>query len=449
MKAAWAARAPFNGKAATSGSAGPTCAPNPLQQPHPPFYIGGIHRPSRSGPVTPTSTCTGATRSTRIRADIAGVRRRAAAHGRADQLRHGMRFQILVRETEAQAAGRRGADRRGQRPGPAFRLRRMGAESHADARMRQLSVDGRGRLAHRPPPVGRHHHGPPRGGRDDRGRPRPGIHDPGLRGAGLHCSAFRAIPTTRKPDASGSWCCPCPRLGGDHDRAPSPRSADHGQPSAPARAAGRPGPLHRRRPLGRRAPAVEDRAIADVVRLQERVGSRSATDGEFRRGSWHMDFIYGLGGVIRSDEKLTVRFHNAAGDLEVHPRRPPGGRAGAAGTRRSSATPSARLGMVNTATPKLTIPSPSMVHYRGGCRHRPRRLSRPRGVLGRPGCRLRGGGGPAGRPRLHLPPVRRHQPRLPQRPRPAPSYLSVDDAEHLHLRYIRTTSTPPSPSRRA
>ena len=43
--------------------------------------------------------------------------------------------------------------------------------------------------------------------------------------------------------------------------------------------------------------AVEDDAIREAVRMQEDVGLRSATDGEFRRTSWHMDFIYRLGGV--------------------------------------------------------------------------------------------------------------------------------------------------------
>ena len=45
--------------------------------------------------------------------------------------------------------------------------------------------------------------------------------------------------------------------------------------------------------------AVEDEAIRDVVRMQEEVGLRAATDGEFRRASWHMDFIYQLGGIPR------------------------------------------------------------------------------------------------------------------------------------------------------
>ena len=39
---------------------------------------------------------------------------------------------------------------------------------------------------------------------------------------------------------------------------------------------------------------VEDDAIRDVVRLQEDIGMPAATDGEFRRTSWHMDFIYQL-----------------------------------------------------------------------------------------------------------------------------------------------------------
>src|SRR5918992_3009190 len=46
--------------------------------------------------------------------------------------------------------------------------------------------------------------------------------------------------------------------------------------------------------------AVEDEAIRDVVRMQEDVGLQSATDGEFRRASWHMDFIYALEGVTKA-----------------------------------------------------------------------------------------------------------------------------------------------------
>ena len=59
--------------------------------------------------------------------------------------------------------------------------------------------------------------------------------------------------------------------------------------------------------------AAEDDAIRDVVALQEDLGLRVATDGEFRRTSWHMDFIYQLGGITRTDEELVVQFRNDEG----------------------------------------------------------------------------------------------------------------------------------------
>src|ERR1044071_6030690 len=62
---------------------------------------------------------------------------------------------------------------------------------------------------------------------------------------------------------------------------------------------------------------LEDESIRAVVAMQENVGLRAATDGEFRRTSWHMDFIYQLGGISRAEEQLTVRFLNDAGDLEL------------------------------------------------------------------------------------------------------------------------------------
>ena len=60
--------------------------------------------------------------------------------------------------------------------------------------------------------------------------------------------------------------------------------------------------------------AREDDAIRDVVRMQEDIGLQTATDGEFRRTSWHMDFIYQLNGVIKTDELIKVHMRNAAGD---------------------------------------------------------------------------------------------------------------------------------------
>jgi len=113
--------------------------------------------------------------------------------------------------------------------------------------------------------------------------------------------------------------------------------------------------------------AVEDDAIREVVRLQEEVGLQSATDGEFRRTSWHMDFIYQLHGVSRTDEKITVHFRNAQGDLDfTSAALKVDGRIGLPEQPIFGAAFQFLQSAVTTATPKLTIPSPSMVHYRGG-----------------------------------------------------------------------------------
>ncbi len=112
---------------------------------------------------------------------------------------------------------------------------------------------------------------------------------------------------------------------------------------------------------------VEDEAIREVVKLQEDAGLRSATDGELRRASWHMDFIYQLGGVSKvMDSSLKVAFHNEQGEVEFAP---PSMRVGERISLEHTIFGEAfrfLRGQVSAATPKLTIPSPSMVHYRGG-----------------------------------------------------------------------------------
>ncbi|MEA3174823.1 MAG: 5-methyltetrahydropteroyltriglutamate--homocysteine methyltransferase, partial [Gammaproteobacteria bacterium] len=64
---------------------------------------------------------------------------------------------------------------------------------------------------------------------------------------------------------------------------------------------------------------IEDRSIRDVVKLQEDAGLQSITDGEFRRSSWHMDFLYQVGGVIKVQNNLKVQFHNEKGEIEFTP----------------------------------------------------------------------------------------------------------------------------------
>jgi 5-methyltetrahydropteroyltriglutamate--homocysteine methyltransferase len=113
---------------------------------------------------------------------------------------------------------------------------------------------------------------------------------------------------------------------------------------------------------------IEDEAIREVVKLQEAVGLRSVTDGEFRRASWHMDFIYQLDGISKvMDETLHVRFRNEQGTIEFAP---PSlhvdDRIALSTTIFAEAFEFLASEASDRQTPKLTIPSPSMVHYRGG-----------------------------------------------------------------------------------
>lgn len=110
---------------------------------------------------------------------------------------------------------------------------------------------------------------------------------------------------------------------------------------------------------------VEDRAIRDIVRMQEDIGLEGVTDGELRRGSWHMDFLYQIGGVSTNQDRQKARFHNEKGDIEFTP-------------TALHVTSKLRLDRcifgedfsflksVTTKTPKLTLPAPSLIHYRGG-----------------------------------------------------------------------------------
>ena len=112
---------------------------------------------------------------------------------------------------------------------------------------------------------------------------------------------------------------------------------------------------------------VEDDAIREVVRLRKELGFHTATDGEYRRASWHMDFIHQLGGISRAQDELTVTFHNEEGDIEFTP----------SGLRVTDpvrfehpifgedfafpkeAVRNTSQGGAEDLTPKLTIPSPA------------------------------------------------------------------------------------------
>jgi 5-methyltetrahydropteroyltriglutamate--homocysteine methyltransferase len=111
---------------------------------------------------------------------------------------------------------------------------------------------------------------------------------------------------------------------------------------------------------------MEDECIREVVRMQEEVGLRSATDGEFRRASWHMDFIYQLDGIEKEAGHIAVKFYNENGEVEFTPAAlHVGGKLGVSETIFGDAFRFLQ-DTVTSNVPKLTIPSPSMVHYRGG-----------------------------------------------------------------------------------
>jgi 5-methyltetrahydropteroyltriglutamate--homocysteine methyltransferase len=112
----------------------------------------------------------------------------------------------------------------------------------------------------------------------------------------------------------------------------------------------------------------ENAAILAVIELQRRAGLRTVTDGEFRRGTWHMDFIYSLGGIRRADgEGLHVQFHD---ETDTYDYAPPAMHVADKVTLREPIFAEAfgflRDNAADGQSPKLTIPSPSMVHYRGG-----------------------------------------------------------------------------------
>jgi 5-methyltetrahydropteroyltriglutamate--homocysteine methyltransferase len=113
---------------------------------------------------------------------------------------------------------------------------------------------------------------------------------------------------------------------------------------------------------------AEDEAILGVIDLQRAAGLQGVTDGEFRRTSWHMDFIYSLDGIEQvQGEAIHVQFRSDEGEYDYAP---PAmrvtSRVALPETIFGDAFEFLRDNAGPGQTPKLTIPSPSMVHYRGG-----------------------------------------------------------------------------------
>lgn len=111
--------------------------------------------------------------------------------------------------------------------------------------------------------------------------------------------------------------------------------------------------------------AVEDDAIRDVVKFQEGLGLRGITDGEYRRTYFHTDFLLQLDGVEEAGG-TQVKFHQHGGrELDYAPpvMKVTGKIEHAQDIQRADFE---FLASCTTGTPKVTIPSPTMLHFRGG-----------------------------------------------------------------------------------
>lgn len=109
---------------------------------------------------------------------------------------------------------------------------------------------------------------------------------------------------------------------------------------------------------------VEDKAISEIVKFQEDIGLKSITDGEFRRTYFHIDFLEQLGGV-KTDIPVTIKKPDGTEELA-----PPVMRVVDKVTH-ARAIQLADFQYLKSQvspgnTPKVTIPSPTMLHFRGG-----------------------------------------------------------------------------------
>src|SRR5262249_58228818 len=110
-------------------------------------------------------------------------------------------------------------------------------------------------------------------------------------------------------------------------------------------------------------------ATRDVVRRQERRGLKLAPEGEYNRHSWHRDFMLKFRNVRMIPSKLTVRFHSADGDrLHSPPTMQVTGKLARPDGRGIFVDDFKFLASVARVTPKITLPSPTVMHFRGGRR---------------------------------------------------------------------------------
>ena len=110
--------------------------------------------------------------------------------------------------------------------------------------------------------------------------------------------------------------------------------------------------------------AVEDKAIAEIVQFQQDVGLQSITDGEFRRTYFHIDFLDQLGGV-KTDIPVTIVRPDGSEELAPPAMRVVDKVRHVKNIQRADFE-YLRSQVAAGLTPKVTIPSPTMLHFRGG-----------------------------------------------------------------------------------
>jgi 5-methyltetrahydropteroyltriglutamate--homocysteine methyltransferase len=111
---------------------------------------------------------------------------------------------------------------------------------------------------------------------------------------------------------------------------------------------------------------LEDESIRRVVQQQEAVGLQAVTDGEFRRAIFHVDFLKHIGGVTVSASNYKLKFRGTSQDVDFSPP--------VLGVAQRLERPKAGIAVEDFGflkaqtkqTAKLCIPSPSMLHFRGG-----------------------------------------------------------------------------------
>jgi len=110
---------------------------------------------------------------------------------------------------------------------------------------------------------------------------------------------------------------------------------------------------------------IKEAAIRDVVKMQEDLGLKIVTDGEYNRGSWQRDFLLEFSNVALVPSKIAVKFHTKEGDRENAP--PSLKVQGKIGHPHGIFVDDFKfLKSATKVTPKVTFPSPSTLHFRGG-----------------------------------------------------------------------------------